>query len=154
MRKEKSTLERHEPGNASLAAVMRCLRLGNTISYNSHFVVVQGIINDCVSVSGIEKNRFTPIKFDDELLSFIPITRDALEECKFKKIDFNHDTFCWELKNFKITDSPTTVLDEDGRYIETDLINREYFFYEKQIFYLHELQNIAIDLHDFVLNIA
>ena len=142
-------------------AVMRCLRFGNTIAYNGQFVVVQCVTADYISVSGIENNRFTPIKIDDDLLSFIPITYDVLKEWNFNKRDFGHDTFYWELKNedFVIIDRPTEIYDERNCYVDTDYNNRQFFLDSfngdnKQLYFLHEIQNIAIDLFEFCLNIA
>lgn len=151
--------EKDQVPQCDKTAVMRCLRLGNTVAYNGQFVVIEAITKEYISVSGIDINRFTPIKIDDTLLSFIPITYDVLIEWNFRKIDFGHDTFYWKLENedFDITDRPTEIYDERNAYEDTDYVNRQFFldaYNEKQLFYLHEIQNIVIDLHDFVLNIA
>lgn len=149
MKKENKISDNQKQGND----FKQCFCLDNLIYFDEKIVKIEAITKDIISVSGIERNRFTPLKLSNKLISFVPISYVILEKLSFIKQEFGHDTYTWNFKDFEITDSPTEIYDENGAYIDTNLESRKFYLEnDKEINYLHEIQNIAFHYYGYVLN--
>jgi len=138
----------------TIPSVMQCFSLDNFIYYKNKKVQIKAITKDVISVSGFDNNRYTPIQTSDNYISFIPLSDEVLKNHNFIKTDYGHDTFTWHLNDLTVTDRPTEIY-KNGYYKGTNLKERHYYLdNDREIKYLHELQNVALFYYGFYINIA
>jgi len=106
------------------------LRIGNTVLYSGIIVRVEAMSKKIVSCSGVEKNRYTPIKIED--LKPIKLTFDLLIENGFER----HNLGALSLKISKYKDIEFT----------SDIKKSWIYGEEVSIKSLHHLENIFFDI--------
>lgn len=68
------------------------LRIGNKATFLDKIVTIEALSGDLVSVSGFERNKFTPIFQNHNGLKPIKLTEEILLKCGFVKDEFDN----WE----------------------------------------------------------